>query len=74
MATYIENLYKDESATLLDLLFSHATKPEFCVRHSYSQGDVVIWDNRSLMHYAVNDYLDQSRYMERTTNIGEKPV
>ena len=40
---------------------------------NYKQGDVVMWDNRSLMHYAINDYSDQPRYMERTTNIGEKP-
>jgi taurine dioxygenase len=74
MTTHIENLYNEESTALLSLLFNHATKPEFCLRHSYAQGDVVMWDNRSLMHYAVNDYLDQPRYMERTTNIGEKPI
>jgi len=74
MTTYIENLHNEESTALLNLLFSHATKPEFCIRHSYTKGDVVMWDNRSLMHYAVNDYLDQPRYMERTTNIGAKPI
>ena len=48
--------------------------PEFTFRHHYRQGDVVMWDNRSLMHYAINDYGDQPRYMERTTSIGEKPA
>ncbi|NQV85341.1 MAG: TauD/TfdA family dioxygenase [Rhodospirillales bacterium] len=62
-----------ESAALLGQLFSHATKPDFCVRHTYTQGDVVMWDNRTLMHYAVNDYGDQPRYMGRTTEIGEVP-
>jgi taurine dioxygenase len=74
MTTHIENFHDEESVALLDLLFSHATKPEFCIRHSYTQGDVVMWDNRSLMHYAVNDYAKQPRYMERTTNIGERPI
>lgn len=72
--THLENFNTDESAALLELLFRHATKPEFCIRHSYTQGDVVMWDNRSLMHYAVDDYGDQPRYMERTTGIGEVPV
>ncbi len=40
----------------------------------YRQDDVVMGDNRSLMHYAVDDYGDQPRYMERTTGIGEVPV
>jgi len=72
--THLENFHPGESAALLDMLFRHATKPDFCIRHSYSQGDVVMWDNRSLMHYAVDDYEDQPRYMERTTGIGETPV
>jgi len=72
--THLENFHADESAALLGMLFRHAVRPEFCIRHSYAQGDVVMWDNRSLMHYAVDDYGDQHRYMERTTGIGEKPV
>ncbi len=73
MTTGLENFDTDESAALLGLLFRHATRPEFCYRHRYAQGDVVMWDNRSLMHYAVDDYGDQPRYMERTTVIGEVP-
>ncbi len=73
MTTGLENFNADESAALLGLLFRHATRPEFCTRHRYTQGDVVMWDNRSLMHYAVDDYGDQPRYMERTTGIGEVP-
>ncbi|MBT3305668.1 MAG: TauD/TfdA family dioxygenase [Alphaproteobacteria bacterium] len=70
----LENFTPTESAAVLGQLFRHATQPEFCVRHTYTQGDVVMWDNRSLMHYAVNDYGDQPRYMERTTAISEVPV
>ena len=72
--TGLENFKPEESAALLGILFRHATRPEFCYRHRYAQGDVVMWDNRSLMHYAVDDYGDQPRYMERTTGIGEVPV
>ena len=74
MTTGLDNFDDEESAILLGFLFDHATQPEFTFRHHYRQGDVVMWDNRSLMHYAINDYGDQPRYMERTTSIGEKPA
>ena len=74
MTTGLDNFDDEESVVLLGFLFDHATQPEFTFRHHYRQGDVVMWDNRSLMHYAINDYGDQPRYMERTTSIGEKPV
>ena len=74
MTTGLDNFDDEESAVLLGFLFDHATQPEFTFRHHYRQGDVVMWDNRSLMHYAINDYGDQPRYMERTTSIGEKPA
>lgn len=73
MTTHLENFHPAESKALLGLLFDHATRPEFIYRHRWRQGDVVMWDNRSLMHYAVADYGDQPRYMERTTGIGEVP-
>ena len=73
MTTHLENFHPAESKALLGLLFDHATRPEFCYRHRWRQNDVVMWDNRSLMHYAVADYGDQPRYMERTTGIGELP-
>jgi len=73
MTTGLDNFDDEESAVLLGFLFDHATQPEFTFRHHYRQGDVVMWDNRSLMHYAINDYGDQPRYMERTTSIGKKP-
>ena len=73
MTTHLENFHPGESKALLGLLFEHATRPEFCYRHRWRRDDVVMWDNRSLMHYAVADYGDQPRYMERTTGIGEVP-
>ena len=69
-----EGFEADESEALLGFLFGHATQRQFIYRHRWRQGDVVIWDNRSLMHCAVCNYGDQPRYMERTTGIGEQPV
>ena len=74
MTTHLDGFDADESRVLLDYLFDHMTRPEFIYRHRWCQGDVMIWDNRSLMHYAVSDYGDAPRYMERTTVIGDVPV
>jgi hypothetical protein len=59
-----------------DLLISmrHITKLENTVRWRWSAGDVVIWDNRAMQHYAVNDYGDQHRIVRRVTVDGEIPV
>lgn len=73
MTTHLEGFERQESAALLGFLFGHATQPQFIYRHRWRQGDVVMWDNRSLMHCAVVDYGEQPRYMERTTAIGDVP-
>ncbi len=74
MTTHLDGFAAPESKAILDFLFAHATRPEFVYRHRWQRGDVVIWDNRSLMHYAVADYGEEPRYMERTTVIGERPA
>ena len=74
MTVRLEGFEADESEALLGFLFGHATQHQFIYRHRWRQGDVVIWDNRSLMHCAVCNYGDQPRYMERTTGIGDQPV
>jgi taurine dioxygenase len=49
-----------ESQTLLEMLSEHATRPENVYRHRWKAGDVLMWDNRCTMHYALRDY-DDSR-------------
>ncbi|HEX9703533.1 MAG TPA: TauD/TfdA family dioxygenase [Rhodospirillales bacterium] len=73
MTTGLDGFEPAEGRAILGVLYAHATRPEFVYRHRWRQGDVMIWDNRSLMHYAVADYGDQPRYMERTTVIGDRP-
>ncbi len=72
--SHLDGFDADESAVLLGQLYAHATRPEFIHRHRWRPGDVVLWDNRSIMHYAVCDYADAPRYMERTTVISERPL
>ena len=43
----------DEAVALLDELTAHATQNKYVLRYSYGVGDVVIWDNASLLHSAT---------------------
>jgi alpha-ketoglutarate-dependent taurine dioxygenase len=72
--SHIKDVSDAESRYLLDLLYAHITKPEHIVRHCWSVGDVVMWDNRSTVHYANRDYGDQRRVMHRITLRGDAPV
>ncbi len=63
-----------ESQPLLQFLFTHATRPEFCCRFQWSENTIALWDNRCMQHYAVDDYQQFERLMYRVTIEGEKPV
>lgn len=71
----IEELSATESKTILAHLFQHAVSAETTYRHSWRLHDIVMWDNRCVLHYAVSDYKSIGvRYMQRTTVRGEKPL
>ena len=70
---YIVDMPKDESELLLYRLFAHASRPEFVYRHHWELNDLVLWDNRSVMHYAIRDY-DELRIMHRIVVEGGKPL
>jgi taurine dioxygenase len=63
-----------ESATLFSLLQARITKLENTIRWSWQAGDLAIWDNRATQHYAVADYDDQYRRLNRVTLAGDIPV
>lgn len=71
--SHLQGFDKAETDALLAFLYQHAIRPEFLYRHRWQPGDLLIWDNRNLMHYAVTDYTEP-RYMERTTCIGGRPA
>jgi len=72
--TGIDGYSESESSQLLRRLFEHCTRPEFCCRFKWSPGSLAIWDNRSTMHYAVNDYDGYRRCLYRTTVQGDVPT
>nr|WSZ99064.1 TauD/TfdA family dioxygenase [Streptomyces sp. NBC_00857] len=70
--TGIRGLSPLESDMLLDLLMNYATIPERTVRWKWSPGDVVIWDNRRLLHNYVFDHGNQDRFIVRLI-VGAEP-
>jgi taurine dioxygenase len=60
-----------DGARLLDELMSHLTRPEFIYVHEWDAGDVIVWDNRCLVHAATwFDAATLQRLMWRTTVHG----
>ena len=69
----IKGLDQDESRKTLSELYSHASQERFIYRHKWSNGDLVVWDNRSVQHFAEHGYGDKIRNMRRITTSGSKP-
>ncbi|MBL8378137.1 MAG: TauD/TfdA family dioxygenase [Burkholderiales bacterium] len=73
-AVRIEGMTDAESRPLLDYLYEVSVLPDNVYRHMWRAGDVVMWDNRCTMHYAVHDYGDARRVLNRVTLKGEVPA
>lgn len=74
-AWYIEDMPYDESRKLLDDLLAHTTKPELVFQHRWRQWDLVMWDNRCVLHRGRPwDAAKHARVMRRTTVAGEGPT
>ncbi len=74
----IESIVGMEDSAALDLigeLMAHATQQKYEYRHQWRHGDMVIWDNRSVMHQANPDYdMSERRYLYRLMLKGEVPA
>jgi taurine dioxygenase len=71
----IVGLDHKEALPLLDELLEHGTREAFQYRHEWRPGDLVIWDNRCLLHKANGDYdMDQTRYLYRVMLQGDVPA
>jgi taurine dioxygenase len=70
----VRGLKSDESDMLLGFLYRQAAIPEYQLRVKWQPNTLVMWDNRSVQHYAVHDYYPAHRTMERVTVKGDRPI
>lgn len=70
----INELPEDEGRAILDFLLGRPLVPEVQLRVQWLPHTVVMWDNRTVQHYALHDYYPQRRRMERVTVAGDVPV
>jgi len=69
----IAGMTEAESRPIVDFLNAHAVREEFVYRHRWSLDDLVLWDNRCTMHFAVGDFDPaQPRHMLRCSLLGAK--
>ena len=73
--SHVVGMAEAEGRALLDRLLAHTTQPAFVYVHQWRRGDLVIWDNRCLLHRAVRNYeMDKHRrILQRTVVRGTVP-
>lgn len=70
-----DGMAPDESHALIDELMDEVIRPEVSYRHKWHKGDLVIMDNRALLHIAHRDYdPSEGRIMHRVILAGDVPV
>ena len=71
----VEGMDLDEGKALLAELLAHATQPEFVYTHHWRPGDLIVWDNRALLHRALANYEmgRHRRVLHRTVVRGTVP-
>jgi len=74
-AWYVEGMDFGESRCLLDDLLAHTTQPDRVYQHRWRQWDLVMWDNRCVLHRGRPwDAANHRRVMRRTTVAGDGPT
>ena len=72
--SHVVGMEPDEGRSLLDDLLARSTAPDRVYRHEWAVGDLVIWDNRGVLHRALPYDRDSPRDMHRTTIKGDEAV
>jgi taurine dioxygenase len=69
----IVGLPAHESAGLIERLMAHITEPRFVYDHTWRRGDLLLWDNRAILHRATEyDPAVEPRIVRRTVITGEE--
>ncbi len=71
---YIPALSVEDSEALLDELWSYVGSPEYTWTQQWRVGDVLMWDNRAVMHHRDPFDSNSRRLMRRTQLKGKKPI
>ncbi len=71
---YVRGLAREESDALVDALWTHATDERFTWCHRWQLGDVLIWDNRCVMHRRNGFDPNARRIMHRLQFSGDRPA
>jgi alpha-ketoglutarate-dependent 2,4-dichlorophenoxyacetate dioxygenase len=71
-ASHVVGWPREEGRAFIAWLNEFATQPQFCYGHAWREGDLVIWDNRAILHRATAyDTVAHKRLMQRTTVGGD---
>jgi taurine dioxygenase len=73
--SHVVGMPEAEGRALLDRLLEHTTQRPFIYVHTWRRGDLVMWDNRCLLHRAARNY-DMARHrrvLQRTVVRGTAP-
>lgn len=67
-ASHLDNMDMEAGRARIKMLEAHATQPQFTYRHSWRAGDVLMWDNRCLLHHADPNFdaVRHPRVLHRT--------
>jgi len=71
---HVEGMNEEEGRAYLADLLDRSTVPERVYRHEWAVGDLVIWDNRGVLHRATRYDPSSARDMHRTTIAGNEAV
>lgn len=72
-ASHVRGLPLEEGRALIKRIVAHATQPQYVYRHRWRVRELVMWDNRALLHSATDfDWINDVRVLRRTTTVGER--
>lgn len=72
MTEYVEGIPREESDRLLEYLFDFQERPEFIYEHRWTPGDLLIWDNRCMLHARGDFDASELRKLRRITVKGDR--
>ena len=71
MTEYIVGMPREESNHFLEALFDHQEQPQFIYEHRWTPGEIVIWDNRCMLHARGDFNANELRKLRRITVKGD---